>query len=151
VDLILIETMNTLREAVIATKEALKTRLPVLVSFAIGDNGHLLSGESLKEMVKVLEKLKITALLINCFSPTISLKPLKTLVGITKLPVGIYANGIGQPDNAQGWKFTGGKDKEKYISYVKKWKRVGVKIIGGCCGTTPEYIKRISQFRDTGT
>src|SRR3989344_5384837 len=52
VDLILIETMNTLREAIIAAQAALETRLPVLVSLTIGNNGRLLSGEEPEEAVE---------------------------------------------------------------------------------------------------
>lgn len=151
VDLILVETMNTIREALIASKAAKETGLPVLVSFVIGKNGRILSGESLKEAVKILEKMKVAGLLINCTPLEYSIKPLKELLNSTKLPVGVYANGEGGPDDNQGWKFDNQKRKDKYIRYVKKWRRMGVKIIGGCCGTSPEYIKRISQFRDTGT
>lgn len=151
VDLILVETMNTIREALIASKAAKETGLPVLVSFVIGKNGRILSGESLKEAVKILEKMKVAGLLINCTPLEYSIKPLKELLNSTKLPVGVYANGEGGPDDNQGWKFDNQKRKDKYIRYVKKWRLMGVKIIGGCCGTSPEYIKRISQFRDTGT
>ncbi len=151
VDLILVETMNTIREALIASKIAKDTGLPVLVSFVIGKNGRILSGESLKEAVKILEKIKVDGLLINCTPLEYSIKPLRELLNSTKLPVGIYANGEGGPDDDQGWKFGNRKLTDKYIRYVKKWGRMGVKIIGGCCGTSPEYIKRISQIKDTGT
>lgn len=151
VDLILVETMNTLREALIASRAAKETGLPVFVSFVTGKNGQILGGEKLKDALKSLEKIKIDGFLINCVPLEYSIKPLRELLNSTKLPIGIYANGDGGPDDNQGWKFDNQKREDKYIRYVKKWGRMGVKIIGGCCGTTPEYIKRISQFRDTGT
>lgn len=149
VDLILVETMNSLREASIAAQSSLETGLPVLVSLVIGQDGRLLSGESLEDVARTLSQLEISALLINCFSPVVSLEPLKTLIGATSLPVGIYANGIGHPDDDQGWQFSGGEGAEKYAEYAHQWLGLGAKIIGGCCGTTPEYTARLRKLIDS--
>ena len=143
--------MNTIREALIATKASEKTHLPILVSFVVDRNGRLLSGESLKSAVEAINQCKIDGVLVNCIRAENSLKILKILLNATKLPVGIYANGIGKPGGDLGWKFIGKETIKEYAAYARKWIKMGAKIVGGCCGTTPDYIKRISQFRNTGT
>lgn len=149
VDLILVETMNTLREALIASQAALATGLPVLTSLVLGRNGQLLSGEPLAMVARELSSTGILALLINCSSPSTSRESLKTLKSATPLPVGIYANGLGHPDDDQGWLFDGGEGAEKYAQYAQQWLDLGAKIIGGCCGTTPEYIARLRKLIDS--
>ena len=149
VDLILVETMNTIREAAIATQASLETGLPVLISLTIGKDGHLLSGETLEEAATTLSRLGPSALLLNCFSPTLSVDALKTLIEVTSLPTGLYVNGLGQPDDGQGWRFSGEEKIEEYVSYAQEWLRLGAKIIGGCCGTTPEYTARLRRLIDS--
>ena len=61
--------------------------------------------------------------------------------------VGVYANGCGKPDDHLGWNFEGCINPlEQYLQFTQKWIEQGIKIIGGCCGTTPEYIKAISDL-----
>lgn len=65
-DLILVETQNTIREAVAATRAAVRTGLPVLASLICGQDGSLLSGESVTDAARVLLPLGPCALLLNC-------------------------------------------------------------------------------------
>lgn len=149
VGLILIETMNTIREAFIAAEAAKNTNLPFLVSFVVKENGNLLSGENLIDATKTLSKLSPKAFLINCIPTKISLKPLRLLRSSTESPIGIYANGIGKPDAKLGWEFSGKNEIGQYLKYSKKWVDLGAKVIGGCCGTTPEYISAIRKLIDS--
>ena len=59
---------------------------------------------------------------------------------------GLYANGCGQPHDELGWEFDDNYDaQKKYVDYFKIWKKKGLKIIGGCCGTNPDYIRSLSR------
>src|SRR3990172_5848160 len=81
VDLILIETINTIREAVVMAKLATITGIPVVVSFVCNRDGKILSGETLTEAASQLLQLGISAIGVNC-GPTPNLaKPLAELQG----------------------------------------------------------------------
>lgn len=141
VDLLLLETFNTIREAVIAAKLATITGTPVIVSFVPDRKGRILSGETLTEAAKQLLPLGVVALGVNC-GPTPDLAaPLKELRMACghDFPLVAYGN-IGYPDDEIGWVNTDAEDPVAYCQHVATWQ---VKIIGGCCGTTPEHIKQL--------
>jgi len=144
VDLFLIETMNTIREAVIAAKLAIVTGRPVIVSFVCGADGKILSGESLTIAADILLPLGIAALGVNCGPTHTLVKPLVELrqtVG-PKFPLIGYGN-IGYADDRQGWINTDAVEPTVYGHYAKDWP---VQIIGGCCGTTPEHIRQLKEL-----
>lgn len=141
VDLILIETINTIREAVIMAKLATITGTPVVVSFVCDREGKLLSGETLTEAARQLLPLGISALGVNC-GPTPNLaKPLAELqVACGKdFPLIAYGN-IGYADEKVGWVNTDSENPKNYCDHAVRWP---AKIIGGCCGTTPEHIHQL--------
>ncbi len=141
VDVLLIETMPTIREAVIAAKLAVITGRPVMVSFVCDLEGCILSGESLAVAADILLPLGIAALGVNC-GPTHTLaqplKELRTAVG-PDFPLIGYGN-IGYANDQQGWINTDAVEPETYAAYAKDWP---VQIVGGCCGTTPEHIRQL--------
>jgi homocysteine S-methyltransferase len=143
VDFILLETMNTIREANAACTAAKVTGIEVMVSFICNAKGELYGGDSLESAVKTLTELEPTAFSINCVSPRYLNIPLQTLKAQTKLPLCVYGN-IGIPESEQhGWEFTQDISEEQYASYAGDWQKAGVSIIGGCCGTTPDYIRLV--------
>jgi S-methylmethionine-dependent homocysteine/selenocysteine methylase len=144
VDLILIETMNTIREAVAATTASTATGLPVCVSFVCNDEGYLLSGETLADAVAAVEPLGPDALLINCTPTPAICTALRTLAACTSLPVGAYGN-LGPPISANEWSLEREITPERYRDYTRTWIALGARIIGGCCGTTPEYVRALSS------
>lgn len=146
VDFLLVETMITIKEAVFALEAAKKVSLPIAISFCCNDKFELLGGEKLKKTVNAVSKFDPLFLSINCTSGSSTRKIMKKLRTFTDLPLGAYANGDGVPDDDQGWKFTGNITPEKYLSFAKDWINDGVQIIGGCCGTNPEFIKKISKY-----
>ena len=148
IDFFLLETFNTIREAKAATQAANATGKPVAVSFVINPEGNLLSGETLSDAVQILDQFHPIAYLVNCVSTQTATLGLEKLKKITALPFGAYANGDGHPDDDQGWLFENHPDSvESYMQACTNWKRLGATIIGGCCGTNPEYTKRYSQLR----
>jgi homocysteine S-methyltransferase len=144
VDLILIETINSIREAVAIAKLATITGTPVVVSFVCDRDGKILSGESLTDAAIQLLPLGISAIGVNC-GPTPSLaKPLAELQAAcgNDFPLIAYGN-IGYVDDAVGWVNTDSEDPKKYSEHAAHWP---AKIIGGCCGTTPEHIAQLRSL-----
>ena len=144
VDFILLETMNTIREAYAACGAALSTGKEVVVSFICDRKGNLYGGEPLDVAVQTLMELHPTAFSINCVSPRHMRSPLEVLKNSTSLPFAIYAN-VGSPEGrGEGRKFVRDVQEEEYALQSREWRRNGASIIGGCCGTTPEYIRALS-------
>jgi S-methylmethionine-dependent homocysteine/selenocysteine methylase len=145
VDFILLETMNTMREAHAACAAAKATRKEVVVSFICDAEGRLLSGESLQDAVRTISELHPTAFSINCVSPR-HLKPsLDGLKSATHLPFFIYGN-VGMPESDKhGWEFTHNVLEAEYARFAVEWVHEGASIVGGCCGTTPAYIRDVAS------
>ncbi len=145
VDLILVETQPTVREAVAATRAAAATRLPLLASFVCGADGRLLSGEALRDAVRTVSPLGPAAVLVNCAPAWLMarlLDELKRECG--DIPMGCYAN-IGERDAAQGWRNIA-EDPAIYADCARTWLAAGARLIGGCCGTTPAHIGRLREL-----
>jgi S-methylmethionine-dependent homocysteine/selenocysteine methylase len=143
-EFIFVETMNCVRESVIALEEAVKTGLPVALSFVATPEGFLLSGESIGTLIGAVMPSAPFAIMLNCRPPATLAAALRILQNATDIPVGIYANGIGKPDDKEGWTFADARNGVTYASYAKDWADAGVRIIGGCCGTGPEDIRAIA-------
>lgn len=159
-DLLLIETMNTIREAAIAAQCARATGLPVCVSFVVGPQGLppdridparvsagrllLLSGESIADAVKAVQPTEPAVILINCVPLAYSDGALEELRMAHSGPVGLYAN-VGHADDRVGWTMTDDVLPEAYARHAQEWLRRGAAIIGGCCGTTPAHIAALKQ------
>jgi homocysteine S-methyltransferase len=144
VDFLLLETMNTIREAYAACESATATGKEVVVSFVCNQEGNLYGGESLAEAIRTLTTLRPAGFSINCVSPRYLNAALITLKSHTELPIAVYAN-VGLPENErQGWEFTRDVLEDEYATYAKAWRHHGASIIGGCCGTTPEYIRSLA-------
>lgn len=148
VDAILVETQNTVREAVAAAMAAAETGLPVFTCFVCGNDGRLLSGESLMEAALAVRRFRPQAILVNCVPAEDVLLMLQELRDtVPDVPLGAYAN-IGRPDPRQGWINTDAQDPEAYAGYAAMWLDFGAKIVGGCCGTTPAHIGRLRELID---
>ena len=142
-DLVMIETMNDSYEtkaALLAVKE--NCSLPVFVSCAYGEDGKLMTGASPAAMVAMLEGMGADAIGANC-----SLGPEKLrgvvaeLLENASVPVLLKPNaGLPQSDGERTYYDVCADDFAREVaSAVKK----GVRIAGGCCGTTPEYISAL--------
>lgn len=148
VDMILVETQPTIREAVAAARAAIATGLPVLVSLVCGSDGKLLSGETVADAVAAVRPLGPDAIMVNCCPAPQVLHLLRVLeAAAPDLPRGAYAN-IGELDPVQGWRNTGAEDAEQYANWAGEWLKAGAQLIGGCCGTTPEHIRLLRKLLD---
>jgi 5-methyltetrahydrofolate--homocysteine methyltransferase len=144
VDLIVIETMTDLLEAkaaVLAARE--NADLPVFVTMSYEKNGRTFVGCSPDSMAITLEGLGVTALGLNCSLGPCDLLPIiKVLRCHTNLPLIVKAN-AGLPNlNDNKYDLSSIDYAQQLIPIIEQ----GVTIFGGCCGTTPEYIKEIAMI-----
>ena len=145
VDFILIETQITLREIRAAFEAAKSLRIPAALTFCLNDKLQLLGGESLEDTIKLAEKYDPLFIGANCISTVLETKAVKKLRKLTQIPLSAHAQGDGKPEDIQGWEFTRKASIDTYLKAVKQWVKDGTQIIGGCCGTTPKYIKAIKD------
>lgn len=144
VDLLLIETMNTIREAVAATRAARKTGLPVIASFVCRSDGALLCGERVADAARALLAEGVDALGINCTPvPTLHLPLAELLRAVAgRVPCAAYGN-IGHTDTISGWTATADCSPADYGAAAQRWVASGARIVGGCCGTTAEHVAAV--------
>ncbi len=151
VDLILVETHPTLREALAASRAALSTGLPVVTSFVCSREGRLLSGESLAEAAEQAARLPIAAVCVNCVVADAVQAAIDVLAKASRgIPIGAYAN-VGYFDLDRGWVNSASVDPVVYRELARGWLQAGARLIGSCCGTTPEHIRELRRLIDGAT
>jgi S-methylmethionine-dependent homocysteine/selenocysteine methylase len=144
VDVLLLETMNTTREAAAACRAASATGKDVCVSFLCTVQADLYDGSQIPEVVRSLIPLRPTAFSVNCVSARSIVNAVRQVRAATSLPIGVYAN-VGLPEQEQGWEFTHDVSDGEYATYASSWVAAGAQIIGGCCGTTPHTIETLCR------
>jgi S-methylmethionine-dependent homocysteine/selenocysteine methylase len=144
VDLLMLETFGTAREAAIALEEALRTGLETTVSLLCRPDGRLYSGEDLADAVAALLPLGPAALLVNCLPPAAAEPILLRLRKWTRVPLGVYAN-VGRSGEELSGRLVRAVDSEAYARFALRWAALGASLIGGCCGTGPRDIRLISE------
>lgn len=145
VDLILIETQVTTREAVIASQAARSTGLPFAVSLTCSRDGNVFSGESLVEAYQRIAEFEPVCFLVNCIPADEVLSTLAPVIALNgPIPLGAYAN-TGRLLANGVWEATSGENPAVYAEFTMGWKQSGLKIIGGCCGTTPEHTSHLHK------
>ena len=137
-DLLLIETVNSVGEAVAAAKAARAVSLPYWIAFVPDQDGRLFSGETLAEATAALAPLRPDAVLVNCAPPPDIAAGLAQLARSATMPIGVYPH-IGRFDPPE-WLFTDEYSPPRYVDLARGWVDQGALIVGGCCGTTPEHI-----------
>ena len=146
VDLITIETMNDSYEtkaAVLAAKE--NSDLPIIVTNAYGENGRLMTGADPAVMAAMLEGMGVDAIGANCsLGPKQLMDVMDELLNYCSVPVAFKPNaGLPKSDGKVTYYDV---DAEEFAQDIKLAVANGVRIVGGCCGTTPEYIKKVCEL-----
>lgn len=146
VDLITIETMNDSYEtkaAVLAAKE--NSDLPIIVTNAYGENGRLMTGADPAVMAAMLEGMGVDAIGANCsLGPKQLMGVMDELLKYCSVPVAFKPNaGLPKSDGKVTYYDV---DAEEFAHDIKLAVANGVRIVGGCCGTTPEYIKKVCEL-----
>ena len=139
-DLVLIETMNDSYEAkaaVLAAKE--NCDLPVFITCVFDGSGKMLTGGTPESVVAMLEGLGVDALGVNCsLGPAQMIPIVERLVKAAHVPVLVNPN-AGLPKSVDG-KTVYDVGPEEFAGYMKQIAALGAAAVGGCCGTTPDYI-----------
>ena len=159
VDIIICETMSSSLEARCALESIQEANEKIWVSWTLHGNRALTlpSGEVLKEAFTNIKDLRSDAYLVNCCAANVATQAVQELVKLTSLPVGAYANS----ENIRSFNRYEGStkkaedmqkeskvilDQEGYGVEAKKWIDLGATIIGGCCRTRPEHIKKLRKI-----
>ncbi len=142
-DLIQLETFYDLEEVQEAMAAARAVcDLPILAQVTIGDDGNMPSGTSPKDFTRKLAATGVDAIGLNCsVGPKVMLETIQRMAPLSSGPLTAQPN-AGLPMNI------GGRNiylcsPEYMAGYVAHFIRHGVKLVGGCCGTTPEYIRAL--------
>lgn len=144
-DLVIIETMADtyeLKAAVMAVKE--NTSLPLFATVTFDERGKLLTGADVGAVVTLLEGLGVDVMGINCGLGPVQMRPLvQRMLELTSLPVLVNPN-AGLPRQEKGKTFYD-ITAEQFAEQMELMAGDGVWLMGGCCGTTPEYIRLIKE------
>ncbi len=142
-DLIVIETMTDLYEAkaaLLAAKE--QSDKPVYVTMSFEKNGRTFTGTCIESMAMTLEGLGADGIGFNCSLGPKELAPMvKKLYTLTSLPIVLKAN-AGLPDPITN---TYDVTPAEYAECIRELLPYGIELVGGCCGTSPEYLKVLAE------
>ena len=142
-DLILIETMNDSYEtkaAVLAVKE--NCDLPIFVTNVYDESGKLMTGATPEAMIAMLEAMGVEALGMNCsLGPDMMLPLINRFTENASVPIIVNPN-AGLPVVRDG-KTAYNINQEQFAAYMREMAEKGACILGGCCGTTPDYMRKM--------
>jgi len=145
IDLLILETfanLDELREAIFAAREAAGPELVIVAQVTIDDFGHLTGGMDTETFTRHLSEWPTDVIGLNCsVGPKVMLETVEKMMGYTNKPISAMPN-AGQPARVEGRNIYL-CSPEYMAQYARRLLWAGVKIVGGCCGTTPEHIKLI--------
>ncbi|MCF7823072.1 MAG: homocysteine S-methyltransferase family protein [Candidatus Marinimicrobia bacterium] len=142
-DILLLESMNSAREAKGLTELALRYEKPVWVSFTLNEEGQIYNGDDLVSTAKFLEKKGVSAIGVNCSSLEASKIALVALREAVSIPLLTYPNVELDP---KGKKKTHNKiSPDDFVTWANEVKELGVEFIGACCGSDYTHIKALAD------
>ncbi|HWC98593.1 MAG TPA: bifunctional homocysteine S-methyltransferase/methylenetetrahydrofolate reductase [Candidatus Sulfopaludibacter sp.] len=145
VDLLILETfanLDELREAVMAAREVAGPDLTVIAQVTIDDFGHLPGGTDPETFTRLMDSWPVDVIGLNCsVGPKTTLETIEQMVSFTTKPISAMPN-AGLPMRVEGRNIYL-CSPEYMAQYARRMLWAGVKIVGGCCGTTPDHIKLI--------
>ncbi len=146
-DYLYIETMNDFTETRAAAEAAKENSgLPIAVSNTYTRHGRLLNGETPEEVLDMLEGCGVDIVGLNCsLGPKQMLPLLERYLQKTTRPV-LFKPNAGLPEYRPGGIAVYNVGPAEFAEDVKKAAALGARLIGGCCGTNPEYIKTITAY-----
>jgi len=145
VDLFLFETMGNIEEITAALQVARRFSLPIWLSLILKDRNHILGGSPLPQAINLAVKSKVHAVLLNCNSVNLSKAGIKTLIGHWSGTWGVYPNLGATPVEPDGT-ITAMVGKEVFRRAAQGFLNAGARILGSCCGSTPEHTRLLRQL-----
>ncbi len=145
VDLVILETfyeLSELREAIFAVREAAGPELVIVAQVTVNDDGSLRDGTSTETFTRSLDEWPADVIGVNCSAgPKVLLETVEKMLSLTAKPLSAMPN-AGLPATVEGRNIYL-CSPEYMAQYARRYIQAGVRVIGGCCGTTPEHIKQI--------
>ncbi|MFF2093589.1 bifunctional homocysteine S-methyltransferase/methylenetetrahydrofolate reductase [Paenibacillus sp. NPDC058174] len=145
VDGLMLETFYDYDEMMLALRIArkLSADVPVICQFAVEDVGRTQDGTGLKEAFDQLQLAGADVVGFNCRSgPNGIMRAIDAISGPVQLPMSIFPN-AGIPDYVDG-KYTYSAGPDYFAETARRFADRGARIVGGCCGTTPEHVAAMS-------
>ncbi len=147
VDGFIIETMSDMKElkaAVLGIRKA-SSDLPLIAQMTFDEKGLSITGTNIKIFATLFNDLDVDVVGMNCsLGPKGMLKNFETLSQFCNKKISVEPN-AGKPNLING-KLQYNTTPEDFANYIEDFVKLGVNIFGGCCGTTPSYIKIINRF-----
>lgn len=142
VDLFILETFSDLteiRQAISAAREV-APGVPLIASMTVDDDGNSLYGTTPEVFTARLDEWGAEIIGVNCsVGPGPMLGSLERMIPVTKKPIAVQPNaGLPRPHEGRQLYLAGA---EYMAEYAKRFVQTGARLVGGCCGTTPEHIK----------
>src|ERR1022692_3545316 len=145
VDLLILETfgnLDELREAVTAAREAAGGQMAIIAQVTIDDFGHLPGGTDPETFTREMDSWPVDVIGLNCsVGPKATLETIERMIQVSSKPMSAMPN-AGLPMRIEGRNMYL-CSPEYMAQYARRLLWAGVKVFGGCCGTTPEHIKLI--------
>ncbi len=145
VDLFILETfseLNELREAIRAVRDAAGPDVVVVAQVTVNDDGSLRDGTSTETFTRSLNEWPVDVIGINCSAgPKVALETIEKMAALSSKPLSAMPN-AGLPATVEGRNIYL-CSPEYMAQYSRRFIQVGVRLLGGCCGTTPDHIKLI--------
>ena len=151
VDLLILETfgyVEELHQAVLACRDV-NPNIPIVAQVTIDEDGNCLDGSDPEAFGARLAEWNVDVLGINCsVGPVAMLEAIERVRAVTSLPLAAQPN-AGMPRSVEGRNIYL-CSPEYMASYARKFVAAGVRLIGGCCGTTPEHIRAMKSALRAG-
>jgi homocysteine S-methyltransferase len=145
VDVLIFETfgnLDELREAVLAGRDSIGDAVPIIAQVTIDDFGHLPGGADPETFTREMDSWPVDVIGLNCsVGPKATLETIERMLAVSSKPMSAMPN-AGLPMRVEGRNIYL-SSPEYMAQYARRMLWAGVKIVGGCCGTTPDHIKLI--------
>jgi len=134
--------INELRQAILAAREAAGSELVIIAQVTIDDFGNLRDGTDTETYTRILEESPADVIGCNCsVGPKATLETIEKMLRHSRKPLSAMPN-AGLPARVEGRNIYL-CSPEYMAQYARRFLWAGVKVIGGCCGTTPEHIRQV--------
>jgi methionine synthase / methylenetetrahydrofolate reductase(NADPH) len=145
VDLFILETFHDVNEVAAAIRAVRgATDLPIVAQVATEEDGNTLDGAPPEAFVPQLEALGVSVVGVNCsVGPAGMLETIERMARVTHVPLSAQPN-AGRPREIEGRNIYL-SSPEYMASYARRFIANGVRLVGGCCGTTPEHVRHIKS------
>ena len=145
VDILLFETMGNYEEIESALQVSNHVDIQRWLSIVLKNKNSILDGTELQKVVELANKNKIDMVLINCTPVNIILEALDIFLGYRKGKWGVYPN-AGENMPTKDGEFVSKLDDESFCKAIQDYITLGASVVGSCCGSTPNTVRKISNM-----